>query len=91
MTNNSTLETTLRMDTAVPLDTAIHEPPLATAGVVADGGAEQLSKFTTHSGESPNVRRVLVDLHDEYARHVGHADLLREAVDGLVGEDLPQS
>lgn len=29
------------------------------------------------------VRRVLVDLHDEYARHVGHADLFREAVDGL--------
>jgi hypothetical protein len=30
------------------------------------------------------------DLHDDYARHVGHADLLREAVDGLVGEDPPQ-
>ena len=29
-------------------------------------------------------------LHDEYARHVGHTDLLREAVDGLVGEDPPQ-
>jgi hypothetical protein len=33
---------------------------------------------------------MLVDLHDEYARHVGHADLFREAVDGLVGEDPPQ-
>jgi len=39
----------------------------------------------------PNLRRILVDLHDEYARHVGHADLFREAVDGLVGEDPPQS
>jgi hypothetical protein len=29
-------------------------------------------------------------VHDEYARHVGHADLLREAIDGLVGEDPPQ-
>ena len=38
----------------------------------------------------PNLRRLLVDLHDEYARHVGHADLLREAVDGLTGEDPPQ-
>jgi hypothetical protein len=27
---------------------------------------------------------------EEYARHVGHADLLREAVDGLVGEDPPR-
>jgi hypothetical protein len=33
---------------------------------------------------------VLVDLPDEYARLVGHADLPREAVDGLVGEDPPQ-
>ena len=38
-----------------------------------------------HTGESPNLRRSVVDLHDEYARHVGHADLLREAIDGLVG------
>ncbi|GLZ02234.1 DUF664 domain-containing protein [Actinoplanes sp. NBRC 103695] len=37
-----------------------------------------------------NFRRLLVDLHDEYARHTGHADLLREAVDGLVGEDPPR-
>jgi len=28
---------------------------------------------------------------EEYARHTGHADLLREAVDGLVGEEPPQS
>ena len=75
MINDRTLETTLRMDTAVPLDTAIHEPPLATAGEVG------MLVFApeTRSGESPNVRRV------------GHADLLREAVDGLVGEDPPQS
>ena len=26
---------------------------------------------------------------EEYARHTGHADLLREAVDGRVGEDPP--
>ena len=29
------------------------------------------------------------DLVEEYGRHTGHADLLREAVDGLVGEDPP--
>jgi Protein of unknown function (DUF664) len=58
--------------------------------VLSDGGLEQPSKFTTSDGESPDLRRVLVDLHDEYARHVGHADLFREAVDGLVGEDPPQ-
>ena len=59
--------------------------------MLADGGADQPSTFTTEAGESPNLRRVLVDLHDEYARHVGHADLFREAIDGLVGEDPPQT
>jgi hypothetical protein len=35
------------------------------------------------------VRRLIVDFIEEYARHTGHADLLREAVDGRVGEDPP--
>jgi hypothetical protein len=63
---------------------------IAWAAVLADGGLDQPSKFTLPSGQSPNLRRFLVDVHDECARHVGHADLLREAVDGLVGEDPPQ-
>src|SRR6266511_3466881 len=63
---------------------AVERSRAAMARVLADGGLDRPSKFTTRSGESPNLRRVLVDLHDEYARHVGHADLLREAVDGLV-------
>ena len=40
--------------------------------------------------ERPNLRRVLVDLIEEYARHTGHADLIRESIDGLVGEVAPQ-
>ncbi len=47
-------------------------------------------RFTFDPSELLNARRLLVDLHDEYARHVGHADLFRKAVDGLVGEDPPQ-
>jgi hypothetical protein len=31
----------------------------------------------------------MVDMIEEYARHVGHADSLRESVDGLTGEDPP--
>jgi len=69
---------------------AVARSRAAIAEVLADGGLDQPSRLTTDAGESPNVRRILVDLHDEYARHVGHADLLREAVDGLVGEDPPQ-
>ena len=63
----------------------------AIAEVLADGGLDQPVEAAPPTPASrPNVRRILVDLHDEYARHVGHADLLREAVDGLVGEDPPQ-
>ncbi len=69
---------------------AVERSRAAWSAALADGGLDQPSKFTTPSGESPNLRRVQVDLHDEYARHVGHADLLRDAVDGLVGEDPPQ-
>jgi hypothetical protein len=59
---------------------------------LTEGALDQPAKFTgAEGGDPPNLRRILVDLHDEYARHVGHADLLREAVDGLVGEDPPQS
>jgi hypothetical protein len=32
---------------------------------------------------------MLLDMIEEYARHTGHADVLREAVDGRVGEGAP--
>lgn len=34
-----------------------------------------------------NARRYVADMIEEYARHTGHADLIRESIDGLVGED----
>jgi hypothetical protein len=69
---------------------AVGRSRAAWAAALADGGLDQRSVYKLASGESPNLRRILVDLHDEYARHVGHADMLREAVDGLVGEDPPR-
>lgn len=69
---------------------AVDRSRAALGRVLAQGGLDQPSAYPISTGESPNLRRSVVDLHDEYARHVGHADLLREAVDGLVGEDPPQ-
>ncbi|MFB7466108.1 DinB family protein [Streptomyces sp. NPDC056224] len=37
-------------------------------------------------GETISLRYVLTHMIEEYARHNGHADLLREAIDGSVGE-----
>ncbi|MFI6938672.1 DUF664 domain-containing protein [Streptomyces sp. NPDC050418] len=54
---------------------------------LAEGGLDQLGAYVTRGGERPNLRRILLDLVEEYARHAGHADLIRESVDGLVGED----
>jgi hypothetical protein len=45
-----------------------------------------LAARTTRRGEQPTLRWVLVHLIEEYARHNGHADLLREAIDGSTGE-----
>lgn len=53
------------------------------------GGPEQLVHMATPEGERASLRRLLCDLIEEYGRHTGHADLLREAVDGRVGEDPP--
>jgi uncharacterized damage-inducible protein DinB len=37
-------------------------------------------------GSSPALRSVLVHMIEEYARHCGHADLLRERIDGRIGQ-----
>ena len=39
-----------------------------------------------HDGRAPTLRWILVHMIEEYARHNGHADLLRESVDGETGE-----
>jgi len=59
------------------------------AEAVKQGGLDQPMKQTWPDGRAPSLRRTLVDLIEEYARHVGHADLIRESIDGLVGEDPP--
>src|ERR671916_486352 len=62
----------------------------AVAEALAEGGLVQLVEgFAGERDGSPSLRRVLVDLIEEYARHTGHADLIRESIDGLTGEDPP--
>lgn len=36
-------------------------------------------------GREVNLRWILTHLIEEYARHLGHMDLLREAIDGRTG------
>jgi uncharacterized damage-inducible protein DinB len=56
------------------------------ADALADGGLDQLARRTWPDGRAPSLRWILAHMIEEYARHNGHADLLRESVDGVTGE-----
>ena len=49
-------------------------------------GLDQQSVQTLRDGSHFTLRWMLLHLIEETARHAGHADLLREAIDGTVGE-----
>lgn len=53
---------------------------------LADGGLERRVRRPDSPDEAPSLRWMLCHMIEEYARHVGHADLLRESVDGHTGE-----
>jgi uncharacterized damage-inducible protein DinB len=47
---------------------------------------DDLGAVLPHAGSTVAVRDVLVHSVEEYARHAGHADLLRECIDGRTGQ-----
>jgi Protein of unknown function (DUF664) len=69
---------------------AVDRSRAAWAKALETGDLDQPTASATPSGEHPNLRRALIDTIEEYIRHTGQADLLRESVDGLVGNDPPQ-
>jgi hypothetical protein len=69
-------------------DGAVARSRELLAAALADGGLDLLA-VAWPDGSRASLRRLVFDLVEEYGRHTGHADLLREAVDGRVGEDPP--
>ncbi len=65
---------------------AVAEARTDAATALASGGFDVLCARPWPNGESPSLRWVLVHMIEEYARHNGHADLLRESIDGETGE-----
>lgn len=53
---------------------------------LAEGGLDRPARRGWPDGQAPSLRWILVHMIEEYARHNGHADLIRESVDGLTGE-----
>lgn len=56
---------------------------------IANGGLDQLVHLAWPGRGQLSLRRIICDMIEEYGRHTGHADLIRESIDGLVGEDPP--
>jgi hypothetical protein len=70
-------------------DGAVERSRARLDAALANGGLDQLVHIAWPDGRHATLRRLVCDLIEEYGRHTGHADLLREAVDGRVGEDPP--
>jgi uncharacterized damage-inducible protein DinB len=65
---------------------AVDRSRALLAEALSDGGLDQSARRTWPDGRAPTLRWILVHMIEEYARHNGHADLIREAVDGETGE-----
>jgi len=71
-------------------DDAVARSRERLAAALEEGGLDQLVHVSGPDGRHASLRRLVCDLIEEYGRHTGHADLLRESVDGVVGEDPPE-
>ena len=49
-------------------------------------GCDDLSATAESRGRVISLRWMLVNMIEEYARHCGHADLVRQSIDGAVGD-----
>lgn len=63
---------------------SVHRSRNSVAEALSNRGLEQQAR------DGMSLRRLLADIIEEYARHTGHADLLREAIDGSTGEGAPE-
>jgi uncharacterized damage-inducible protein DinB len=53
---------------------------------LAERGLDYLALRSSPEGDVPSLRWIVLHMIEEYARHNGHADLLRESIDGETGE-----
>lgn len=69
---------------------ALFDAAVADSEAILDDalpdGLDQLIQRDSYRGDRPSLRWVLIHLIEEYARHAGHADLLRESIDGATGD-----
>ena len=59
---------------------------VAFAERLVAGSPDLAIRVPLHDGTTVALREVILHMIEEYARHLGHADLLRERIDGRVGQ-----
>lgn len=62
---------------------------IIASALAEEQGLDTMGAMTWPDGRSQTLRAIITDLIEEYGRHTGHADLIRESIDGVVGEDPP--
>jgi uncharacterized damage-inducible protein DinB len=70
-------------DAEADFATYIRECELAREATAGRGLDET---FVSRSGRTGNLRWIYLHMIEEYARHNGHADILREQIDGVTGD-----
>lgn len=68
---------------------AVDRSRALVSQAIASGGDDALGVLAQRrwpDGRAPSLRWILCHMIEEYARHNGHADLLRESIDGQTGE-----
>ena len=64
-------------------DDAITQSREAVATIAA---LDEIAANPRQNGEAVDLRWILIHMVEEYARHCGHADFIREAIDGATGD-----
>jgi hypothetical protein len=57
-----------------------------SADATPDAPAAHIGESEHWAGFNPSLRWILIHMIEEYARHCGHADLIRQRIDGAVGD-----
>ena len=70
-------------DPAADFATFSDEVRLSRAAI---SGRDLDERFVSRRGANLNLRWVFLHMIEEYARHNGHADLIRERIDGTTGD-----
>ena len=75
------------VDTAdAPTDFATYQAEVALAREIVKGRSLDEKFRHPRQGHQMDLRWLFLHMIEEYARHCGHADLIRERIDGVTGE-----